>query len=114
MPKKQDSVKNNGVSTSKGNINNETSTSCNKGRGNSGDINLVSLRNSFAALNEHVKILRVTVEDVFDETGTFMASNKKENRSGDGNKSLHELWKEYLDDDPYDDDEYNAYDSSEK
>ena len=48
------------------------------------------------------------VENVKDETGTFMESG-----SGYGTKSLYECWKE-MKDDPYDDDtKYNVHDLSE-
>ncbi|GJX22988.1 hypothetical protein Tco_0475330 [Tanacetum coccineum] len=49
------------------------------------------------------------VEDVYDETCIFMASNQKKNESGCGSKSLYDY-----DYDPYDDDKYNDYDLTEE
>ncbi|GJX55031.1 hypothetical protein Tco_0284928 [Tanacetum coccineum] len=83
---------------------NGASASCNKGPGNSDDINLVSLRNLFATLNEQEKVFEIVeilkaknadsksgenfiedsksdVKDVYDETGIFMASNQNKNGS---------------------------------
>ncbi|GJU06352.1 hypothetical protein Tco_1122782 [Tanacetum coccineum] len=54
------------------------------------------------------------VEDVYDDTGDFMATKHSKSGSGIEKKSLYERWKDSLDDDPYDDDEYNAYDLSEE
>ncbi|GJZ78734.1 reverse transcriptase domain-containing protein [Tanacetum coccineum] len=47
-------------------------------------------------------------EDVYDKTGTFMASNNPKSGSGIGNKILYERWDETLNEDPYDDKEYIA------
>ncbi|GKD79986.1 hypothetical protein Tco_1342607 [Tanacetum coccineum] len=55
-------------------------------------------------------------EDVYDKTGTFMASNNPKSGSGSGigNKILYERWDETLNEDPYDDKEYIAYDLFEE
>ncbi|GKE04446.1 hypothetical protein Tco_1396464 [Tanacetum coccineum] len=54
------------------------------------------------------------VEDIYDESGDFMAVKHSTIGSGSGsgirNKSLYEHWNDTLDDDPYDDDYHNAYD----
>ncbi|GKA76428.1 hypothetical protein Tco_0782889 [Tanacetum coccineum] len=99
------------------------------------DSNLVSLRNSFAALNEHDKVFEIVenskavnvkskpgeklIEDsesdmavTYDEFTLFMASKGTKASSGIGNKSLYEQWKKIMFDNEYDpyDDEYNAHD----
>ncbi|GJV28089.1 hypothetical protein Tco_1384537 [Tanacetum coccineum] len=90
-------MKNNGASTSKRNTNyNGASTSSKKGFGNSDDINIVSLRNSFAGLNKHDKS-DSDVDDVYDETTQFMASSHPKDTSVEstkgvsGSKSLYVL-----------------------
>ncbi|GJV22217.1 hypothetical protein Tco_1371237 [Tanacetum coccineum] len=90
-------MKNNGASTSKRNTNyNGASTSSKKGFGNSDDINIVSLRNSFAGLNKHDKS-DSDVDDVYDETTQFMASSHPKATSVEstkgvsGSKSLYVL-----------------------
>ncbi|GKD14224.1 hypothetical protein Tco_1198631 [Tanacetum coccineum] len=44
------------------------------------------------------------MEDVYDETGSFMAS-KSGGGGGNGNKSLYERWKDDYDYNTYEDDE---------
>ncbi|GJV46051.1 hypothetical protein Tco_1430587 [Tanacetum coccineum] len=86
--KNEEIMKNNGASTSKCNTNyNGASTSSKKGPGNSDDINFVSLRNSFAALNKHDKS-DSDVDDVYDETTQFMASSHPKDTSVESTKGV--------------------------
>ncbi|GJY19783.1 hypothetical protein Tco_0392349, partial [Tanacetum coccineum] len=43
-----------------------------------------------------------------------MGSRTSKSGSGIRNKRLYERWEDIFDDDPYDDDEYNAYDLTEE
>ena len=70
---------------------------------------LYDLRKSNVHVNEDSKS---DMEEVYDESTHFMASKGMKERSGIGNKSLYEQWKETMSDDeydPYDDDDYNTH-----
>lgn len=67
----------NGASTSKDITTNMAMTSSNKGHGNSDDINLVTLRNSFAALNEDDKLFEnVDTSNVGNDGSTVKEATK--------------------------------------
>ncbi|GJZ00340.1 hypothetical protein Tco_0517769 [Tanacetum coccineum] len=78
--KKQGIMANNGASTSKSNTNNMATTSSDKGPGNSNDINVVSLRNSFATLNDH-DIENVVMTKAVNEDNIDMDSKKVMDKS---------------------------------
>ena len=102
------------------------------GTDTSDDINLVTLRNSFAALNDENKVLEnvvtstagkdVTntcediesdVDDVYGETANIMAPNSSKGGSSGGNPGWYEHWKDMLDDDSHYYDEYDAVNLTE-
>ena len=62
----------------------------------------------------------IDVEEVYDETASFMASKRPKVKcfsnsgSGGGNPTWYEHRKDIFYEDPYDDDEYEAFDLNEE
>ncbi|GJR42210.1 hypothetical protein Tco_1310313 [Tanacetum coccineum] len=99
--KKQDTVKNNGASTL---------SSSNKGSGNSDNINLVSLRNSFAALNKQYKVFEIVENLEVGNVESKSGEKPTEDSECGGNKET-KIGDEC---DQYDDDEYTTHDLNEQ
>ncbi|GJY14765.1 hypothetical protein Tco_0385187, partial [Tanacetum coccineum] len=62
----------------------------------------------------YMRALASLMHKVTEPVSEVMDPLQMKSGSGFGTKSLYERWKDTLDDDPYDDDECNAYDLSEE